>query len=178
MEVRPLVAGDEPALAEFFRRIPEGDRTFFKEDVLDPATVASWTTDQRARRLAGLDGGEIVAYAAVLPGVGWSSHVGELRLVVEPSRRRSGIGRRLARQALLEAWQMDLEKVSVEVVATQEPAVELFLALGFEGEALLRDHVRDRDGVPRDLLVLSHRAVDTWAALGTTGIDDVVGGAD
>jgi L-amino acid N-acyltransferase YncA len=176
-EVRPLTAGDAGALGEFFRRIPEGDRTFFKEDVLDPATVEAWATDGRARRLVGLEGGDIVAYAAVLPGVGWSSHVGELRLVVVPDRRRRGIGRLLATRALVTAWELGLSKVFVEVVADQVAAAELFLSLGFEGEALLRDHVRDRQGVLRDLLVLSHRAAETWAAMGTAGIDDAVAGA-
>ena len=33
MEIRPLEPGDRGALEEFLKRIPEGDRTFFKEPV-------------------------------------------------------------------------------------------------------------------------------------------------
>jgi len=33
MEIRRLETGDEVALTRFLARIPEGDRTFFKEDV-------------------------------------------------------------------------------------------------------------------------------------------------
>jgi len=33
VEVRPLAGDDHDALRAFFLRVPEGDRTFFREDV-------------------------------------------------------------------------------------------------------------------------------------------------
>jgi len=39
MEIRPIEAGDSPALSAFFERIPESDRTFLKEDVGDPRVL-------------------------------------------------------------------------------------------------------------------------------------------
>ena len=39
MEIRPIEAGDSPALSHFFERIPESDRTFLKEDVGDPRVL-------------------------------------------------------------------------------------------------------------------------------------------
>jgi ribosomal protein S18 acetylase RimI-like enzyme len=176
MDIRPLEAGLTSQLQEFFAAIPEGDRTFFKEDVMDAETVAAWTTDARSRRLVAVDDeGKIVGYVAVMPGVGWSSHVGELRLVVSPQCRRQGVGRELARHALIQALELGLSKVFVEVVADQVGSVEMFLHLGFEGEALLKDHVRDRDGEVRDLLLLAHQVESTWGAMATAGIDEAVG---
>ncbi|MPY94769.1 MAG: GNAT family N-acetyltransferase [Acidimicrobiia bacterium] len=167
-----------PAAQAFFRRIPEADRTFFKEDVLDGATVSSWAHDERSRRLVGVEeDGTVVGYAAVIPLHGWSSHVGELRVVTDPGRRRQGLGRDLARRGLITAIELGLDKVVVEVVADQTAAVAMFQALGFEGEALLRDHVRDRDGKVRDLLVLAHGVQDTHAILAATGIEDAVAGS-
>jgi ribosomal protein S18 acetylase RimI-like enzyme len=179
MEIRPLDATMADALRAFFAAVPEGDRTFFKEDVSDPDTVTGWTTDtHNRRRVAVEEDGTIVGYVAVLPGVGWSSHVGEVRIVVSPQHRRQGLGRELARHGLIEALELGLSKVVVEVVADQVAAVEMFLRLGFEGEALLKDHVRDRDGQVRDLLLLAHRVEDTWSSMVATGIDEaVVGGA-
>ena len=48
----------------------------------------------------------------------------------------------------------------------------MFTALGFTGEALLRDHIRDRDGRLRDLIVLAHYVDETWAAMATVGLQE------
>ena len=64
----------------------------------------------------------------------------------------------------------------VEVVADQVGSITMFERLGFEGEALLKDHVRNRDGQLRDLLVLSHVVDGTWSSMAVTGIDEAVGG--
>ena len=174
-EVRQFEPSLVPAAQAFFERMPEGDRTFFKEDVLDAHAVAAWADDHRSQRLVAVaDDGSVVGYVAIIPGVGWSSHVGELRLVVDPEHRRTGLGRTLARQGLLRAVQAGLGKVYVEVVADQEAAVAMFDAIGFEGEALLRGHVRDRTGELRDLLVLSHAMDDNRSLFATTGIDDAL----
>jgi L-amino acid N-acyltransferase YncA len=166
-----------PAAQAFFARIPEADRTFFKEDVLDEATVASWARDERSRRLVSVeDDGTVVGYAAVIPLHGWSSHVGELRVVTDPEQRRRGIGRQLARRGLLEAIDLGLDKVVVEAVADQAATVAMFQALGFEAEALLKDHVRGRDGELHDLMVLAHAVADNQALLGATGIEEAVAG--
>jgi ribosomal protein S18 acetylase RimI-like enzyme len=174
VEIRPVVAADRSTLDDFFRRIPEGDRTLFKEDVLAPATGTVWTSDRHGRRLAAVDGDVIVGCAAVIPGLEWSSHVGELRVVVDPDHRRKGVGRALARRGLLEALDLRLVKIVVEVIADQAPAIALFRALGFEPEALLRDHVRDRAGNLHDLMVLSHDVEDRWSQISTVGIDDAL----
>jgi ribosomal protein S18 acetylase RimI-like enzyme len=172
VNVRPLERDDFDGLRALFARIPESDRTFFKDDVLDPAVVAGWLTDQRSRRLVAVgEDGTIVGYAAVLPGFGWSSHVGELRLVVDPERRRAGIGKALARQGLVTAIEMGLAKVVVDVIANHEGTIGLFSALGFQAEALLRDHVRDTHGEVHDLIIMGHLVEDTWSAMATAGLE-------
>lgn len=176
MDVRPPQAGDASALQAFFRRMPEGDLTFFKEDVLNEDVIASWVGPHAAGRWLALDGdGDVIGYLAVLPHHGWSSHVGELRLVVDPAHRRRGIGRELARRGLVEALNAGLTKVVVEVVADQDAAISMFTGLGFEAEALLRDHVCDRAGHFRDLIVLAHHVPEMSSAMSTLGIDDALG---
>ena len=169
MEYRPIEPGDDPALARFFARIPEGDRTFLKEDVDDPRVVAEWSRPGAARVIA-LDGGEVVGSVAVVPLHGWSSHVGEVRLVVDPGHRGRGIGRELARHAVREAVQLELSKLVVDVISDQAALIGMFRTLGFEPEALLADHVRDRTGELRDLMVLSQDVESQFASLATAGI--------
>jgi ribosomal protein S18 acetylase RimI-like enzyme len=175
MEVRRLDPALAKATQDFFQRMPEGDRTFFKEDVLDADTVAHWAHDNRSLRMVAVDGETVIGYLAVIPGVGWTSHVGDVRLVIDTERRRTGMGRELARRAVLEAVNMKLDKLVVEVVADQTAAISMFDALGFEAEALLRNHVRDRDGELRDLVMLSHSVAENWEMMVATGIDEAVG---
>jgi ribosomal protein S18 acetylase RimI-like enzyme len=174
MEIRPFAAADVPAVQALFQRIPEGDRTFFKEDVGDPDHVASWA-GQPGRRLLAVDGERVLGYVAVLPLTGWSAHVGEIRLVVDPEARGRGLGRELARRALLDALELRLSKIFVEVVSTQVPAIGMFEGIGFQPEAVLRCHVQDGEGNAHDLIVLAHVVDDTWAGLATAGIDEAVG---
>jgi L-amino acid N-acyltransferase YncA len=175
MEIRTPTLEDLDALLDFFERVPESERTFFKEHVLDRSTVEGWLTTDRGRRgLAFDEDGRVVGYVAVVPHSGWSDHVGDVRLVVDPKRRAQGVGRTLARWALLQAVDAGLTKLTVEVVAEQERAVAMFSALGFRAEGLLLDHVRDHDGVLRDLVLLSHPIADSWSAMETAGIDDAL----
>jgi ribosomal protein S18 acetylase RimI-like enzyme len=169
MEIRPVEAGDGPALSRFFERIPESDRTFLKEDFDDPRVLEEWVQPGTGRTIASEDGA-VVGSVAVVPLHGWSSHVGEVRLVVDPEHRGRGIGRRLARQAVLDAVDMGLKKLVVEVIADQAPLIAMFRGLGFEPEALLTDHVRDRSGEMRDLIVLANSVDEQFAALSTAGV--------
>jgi ribosomal protein S18 acetylase RimI-like enzyme len=172
MEYRPIQAQDAPALTRFFARIPEADRTFLKEDVDDPAVVGAWARPGAARTVAVDEAGEIVGSVAVVPLHGWSSHVGELRLVVDPEARGRGIARELARHAVHDAVDLGLAKLVIEVIADQEALVGMFRALGFDAEALLADHVRDRNGEIRDLLVLANDVESQFAAMATAGITE------
>ncbi|MGY1737470.1 N-acetyltransferase family protein [Geodermatophilus sp. SYSU D00684] len=176
MEVVELESAHCDALLRFFAGLPEGDLTFIEEEVTDPDVVRSWASGSAGgRRFVALDGDEVAGYVAVRPLPGWSSHVGEVRLVVSPTRRGEGLGRQLARQALVTAVGDGLAKLVVEVVAEQGAALALFTDLGFSGEALLRDHIRDREGHLRDLMVLAHHVDDTWAGMATVGLDEALG---
>ena len=176
MTVVPLSAEHGDALVAFFRDLPDGDRTFIKEDVSDPATVRAWVADPAggSRWVAVADDGAVRGYVAVLPLAGWSDHVGEVRLVVAPAARGTGLGRDLARHALVQAVGAGLRKLVVEVVPDQGPALALFTGLGFTGEALLRDQIRGRDGELRDLMVLAHHVGDTWSGMTAVGVADAL----
>ena len=63
-------------------------------------------------------------------------------------------------------------KLVVELAADQEHALAMFGSLGFTGEALLRDHIRDRDGELHDLVMLAHFVDGAWASMETVGLSD------
>jgi L-amino acid N-acyltransferase YncA len=173
MEIRSIEPGDKAAVEAFVERIPEGDATFFKENVNDPEVRRRWTHPDGSRVLA-LENGTVVGYVALAPLQGWSSHVGEVRVIVDPEYRGRGVGRALARQAVLEALGLGLSKMVVEVVADQEATIGMFRSLGFDPEALLKDHVRDQNGELRDLIVLAHSVEESYASMAAAGIADSV----
>ena len=171
MEIRQLQPGDREAMARFLARVPAADRTFFKEDMADPAVEESWMAPGPGRTVAVQDG-EIAGWVWLVPLHGWSDHVGEMRLVVNPEHRGRGIGRLLARQAIVDALALGLKKVVVEVIAVQDETIRMFRSLGFDPEALLADHVRDRAGELRDLMVLSQSVDDQFASMVAAGVVD------
>jgi len=174
MDVRPLSPELAAPLEAFFRRVPESDHNSFAEDVLAPGVVQAWLSDTRPRRAVAVEGDDVVGYVALLPLVGWSSHVGSLRVVADPQVRGRGVGRALARHGLLQALELGLTKIVVEVVVDSVPAIGMFESLGFEPEALLRDHVRDKTGELHDLVVLAHLVEGTWSGMATAGMEDAL----
>jgi len=160
VEVRLVTPDDASGLTSFFRALPEGDRSFFREDVTSADVVAKMTAGTEARsgnhRLVALVDDTVVGYAAVLARHGWSRHVGELRIATAPDFRQRGIGRLLAQRVVVEARHLGLEKLVVDVVAGQDRLFDMFTRLGFEQEGRLRAHVRSTTGETRDLLVLAH----------------------
>ena len=92
--------------------------------------------------------------------------------MVDPEHRGRGLGRALARRAVLDALELDLSKLVVDVIADQTALIGMFGSLGFEPEALFTDHVRDRTGEMRDLMVLANSVNGQFAAMATAGITD------
>jgi L-amino acid N-acyltransferase YncA len=173
MNVRPPTPDDAQELLAFFLRVPAGERTFFKEEAVDEATVDAWLEPgARGRRAIAVGpDGEVAGHVAVVPLHGWSDHVGEVRLIVDPGHRREGLGRLLARRAVLDAVACDLRKLVVEVVAEQDGTIAMFEALGFRPEAMLQDHVRDSEGNFHDLILLAHTTEEQLAGMTVAGID-------
>ena len=54
------------------------------------------------------------------------------------------------------SWRASLEKLCAHMTVDQRGAIEIFEGLGFRGEALLRDQVKDPDGTKHDMVILSH----------------------
>ena len=163
------------ALSDLLHRLPDSDVTFIKDDV-SPRAVSGWLQAPGWRWVEVAEDGTVAGLATLMPLTGWSDHVAELRLAVDPATRGQGIGRALAQHAVAEALRAGLLKVVVELPATQQRTIEMFLELGFTGEALLRDQFRDRNGDMQDLIMLAFLAEQTYQNLTAVGVADVLGG--
>lgn len=173
---RRLTPDDQDAVRRFVEELPESDRNFFKEDSGED-TIAQWCSAEGSPWWALVAEGEVQAMVSLKRGAHWSAHVGELRLIVGANHRRKGLGRLLARFGLAQALDIGLHKIVVEVATDKEGDIEMFTSIGFQAEALLRDHIRDRDGNLSDLVILAHDAGGLSGSLGALGLEGELTGA-
>jgi len=157
--LRPLRAEDRMPLVAFAQALPEDDLLFLQRDITQETEVDEWIKEAMAGRLVTLvawEGKAIVGYATYDRGsVRWTRHVAELRVVVAQSARGLGIGRLLLELVFERALNEGVTKVVARMTPEQTEAQALFKRLGFEQEAVLRNHAIGANELTHDLLVLS-----------------------
>ena len=160
VNLRLMTPADADRIVRFAQSLPEEDLHFLRIDICDPAVVATWVQNIEAGRTVTVlaeVGGEVVGYASLhRSDVAWQRHLGEIRIQVAPRFRSQGLGRCLADEVFAIARDLDLRKVTAQMVADQKAAITTFERLGFQAEALLQDFVIDRGGRTRDLVVMSY----------------------
>jgi L-amino acid N-acyltransferase YncA len=148
---------DRDAVLAMARGLPEHDLLFLARDITQPAAVEDWLSDPNIQTIIAFVGGKVVGYAAVhRHQMHRSAHVAELRVMVGDTVRGKGLGRALTQEAFAWSLAQGVEKMTAQMTLDQKGAIAVFEGLGFRPEALLRDHVKDREGQKHDLLVLSH----------------------
>jgi L-amino acid N-acyltransferase YncA len=159
--LRPLRPADQPLLIQFARTLPADDLLFLDRDITQEAEVDWWIQQAPSSlfTIVASEGDTVAGYATFERGnVRWTRHVAELRLAVGPSARGIGLGRLLLELAFELALAEGVTKVVARMTPSQAAALSLFQRLGFEQEAVLRDHAMSANGATHDLLVLSFRA--------------------
>jgi len=160
LELRYMTATDEPAVLAFARALPDHDLLFLPRDIAQPKVLAAWIAEVERGALTTLlaaRSGTLVGCATIAcEELSWSPHVGEIRVVVAADMRGKGVGRLLIQETFRIALRLRLEKLTAQMTVDQRGAIAVFESIGFRGEALLRDHVKDRSGIKHDLVILSH----------------------
>ncbi len=174
--LRLMTDGDRAAMLAFARALPEHDLLFLRRDITDERAVDAWLHDiadgEVVTVLAEVDGA-IGGYATThRSSLRWSEHVAELRVLVGEPLRGLGIGRLLTQEAFALALGQGIEKMVAQMTLDQKGAIATFEELGFRPEALLRDHVKDRQGSKHDLLVMGHDVAKFEATLAAFGVPD------
>lgn len=179
VQARPMTVADADALHAFFCKIPEEDLLFLRRDVTDRGVIESWALDVAADEtytLLAEHNGAVVGEASIHRSrVPWSSHIGEIRVVVDAEHRKLGLGTVLVQAIFLEALSRGIEKIIAEMTPDQQGAVTVFQKLGFQVEGLLRNHVKDRQGVTHDLVVMGHEVHEGMDSLSQWGVADAMG---
>lgn len=160
VEMRLMNVADRDAMLSFARSLPQDDLLFLRTDITDPAVVDEWIQNGVAglsTTLLAFDANGIVGYATVhRTRAPWTRGVGELRVNVGARYRARGLGRSLTSQIFDLARGLGLRKLMANMTTDQHGAQAAFRRLGFIPEALLADYVEDRNGTPRDLVMMSY----------------------
>jgi acetyltransferase len=158
--LRPMQAGDAPAVLEFFKRVPEEERYLLKEDVTSPVVVEAWERHldyDRALPLLALVSDRVVADAVLIRHRGGSrAHAAELRIVVDPDCRGCGLGVALVSDLLEIAYDAELEEVTFELVKdVEDDAIKAVEFSGAMPAGTVCDAVKDLHGRRHDLVYMT-----------------------
>jgi RimJ/RimL family protein N-acetyltransferase len=158
----------------FSRKLPIHDLLFLPRDISEPKVLAAWIDESERGAmtsiLALLESRVVGCAAIVRDPLSWSPHVGELRIVVSADMRGKGVGRVLIQESFVFALGLGIEKIVAQMTVDQQGAIALFEGLGFRAEALMRGHVKGRDGVKHDIVMLSHDVAEVQSKLDAYGV--------
>ena len=135
------------------------ERCFLARPEAPPiAQSRAWATQHIQRSLplvVAVVGAQVVGWCDITPHEGeWFAHRGRLGMGVHPDFRRRGLGLRLLRAAFAHAQRIGLERVELEVFASNHAARQLYERNGFVIEGALR-HARKFAGDYDDLVMMA-----------------------
>lgn len=180
--LRLLTIADFDAFFSFTSSLPAHDLLFLRTDITNAAVLAGWFENIELGRILTVVAdreGKVYGYGSLhFSNAPWSQHVGELRVLIDGAMRGKGLGRALTEAVFVQALEHGVEKIMAQMTVDQKGAIATFEELGFKPEALLVDHVKDREGRKHDLLVYSHDVNGFHAQMAAYGVSDVAAGAD
>ncbi len=164
--LKPMVKEDEAKLFEFFKKLPETDRMYLRDDVSKPETIRKWVENlnyERVFPVLAFHEDQIIGDATLhREKFGWKQHIGEIRIVVAPDYRKKGVGAILAREIYYIALKTGLKKLMAEMMVEQQGAIKVFDKLGFIQEAVLSGHVIDSKGKAHNLVIMTNDVEALW----------------
>lgn len=175
--LRPFEPRDLIELQRFAQSLPLHDLLFLNQDIQKPEVLLAWAQaviDGRITSLLAFDGETAVGMSAIIRDrFGWSQHVAELHLLVAEDWRGLGLGRALLHHSFTLAIDAGAEKLCAKMTPDQKGAIAMFEEMGFRQEAMLTDHVREREGPVFDLAIYSFNIGRIGARHGAEGFGDV-----
>jgi L-amino acid N-acyltransferase YncA len=157
--LRPMGVADREKIIAFARSLPHDDQLFLRTDITQPAAVDEWIRNIKEGAtvtvLAEI-GDRVAGYASLhTDQARWTRTIGEIRMQVGLPFRGLGLGRVLAAEIFRIGQTRGLRKMAAMMTPDQAGARAAFEKLGFQIEALLQGWVMDRNGRPRDLIIMS-----------------------
>lgn len=165
--LRPLMAGDEILLGRMFKRLTEDDRWFLDHDVADFGLIENWVNKRDQQKVSSIIAvleGEIIAFASLIRKYyGSKSHIGQIRMSVDPSFREKLLGTWILLDLVNMAMATDLETLVMQLVQERDSAlIKSVEKLDFSEKVVLKDYIKDREGNPHNLVIMTKRLYRGW----------------
>jgi len=179
VQLRPMRPDDRDRLFAFLRDLPSKDRRFFKHDVSQREVITNWCSNLDYDRVLPVlavvreNEHEIVVGDGTLhmERHGWSTHVAEMRMVIDRKYRKKGLGRILLRELYDRAIARGVEKIQSIVRSDDESSIARLRRLGFKKEALFKKHAIDSKGHKHDVVVMYNDLSELWDTMDDLNID-------
>jgi GNAT superfamily N-acetyltransferase len=135
---------------------------FLNHDVSDPRLIAQWIKDldlNRVISIVALLEGQIIANAVLmLKRYGAKSHIGKVRISVDPRQRDKRLGTWMLLDLVNLAIDMGLKMLVMRLVQDKDAGViNGIRKLEFLEEAVLKNYLIGREGNPHNLVVMTKR---------------------
>ena len=167
----------EQEVLSFAGTLPPHDLLFLRRDITEPKVLSAWSAQIDSGEITSLiarEGDDMLGCSAVVVDKhSWSPHVGELRVLVGPAGKDRGLGRILIQESFLVALSLGLQKLTAQMTPDQTAAIAVFEEMGFTAEALLKDHVQDKEGTKHDIVILSHDVEAFASKMEAYGLTDL-----
>lgn len=162
VSLRLLRDGDQEALYAMFRRLSPEELWYLNHDVTDPGLMDRWIRDLDPARVLSLVAvleGRILGNAVLMrKGFGAKSHVGKIRISVDPAFREKRLGTWMLLDLVNMAMAAGLKMLAMRLVEDRDAyIIQGVKKLGFSQEAVLRDYLLGHAGEPHNLVIMTKR---------------------
>ena len=156
--LRPMVPEDQDALYDFFKEVPREEARYLREDVQSRLVVEKWAKNldyNKTMPILATKDGDIIADATInRRRSGWKWHLGTVRLFVHRDYRNVGLGHLMIEELGRIAYELEIEKLIVEIPDLNTAAINAFSKEGFYRAAVIQNMVKDRENKPVDVVVM------------------------
>ncbi|MBB4619689.1 GNAT family protein [Sphingomonas abaci] len=159
LRLRPVRPEDQAALSAILMPVIRAGETYALDPAMtEAAALAYWLGPDKTGFVAERDGRILGSYYLRANQAGGGAHVANAGYMTAPGAGGRGVGRAMAEHSLDQARAMGFRAMQFNfVVASNERAVRLWLALGFAIVGTLPGAFRRPDGREVDALVMFRR---------------------
>jgi GNAT superfamily N-acetyltransferase len=169
--IRRPVEGDLDRVLAFFAQLPAAVKNHLRYDAGRDREVGLRRLQQvdaqnHWRLVAELEDGSFVADGTLDREMyGWTRHIADMRIVVDPRFDDKGLREALSEELLRRAQQAGVERLQTEVLQEHTSYISFLEHIGFTREVVRKAYAKGVDGKLHDVIIMSNDLESIWKRL-------------